>query len=67
MFDQVKQDLQWLANSPALVAENALGFPAVGHLDEVNPSDVDLARALEARQAERLRLGIYFEDLVEMS
>jgi hypothetical protein len=67
MFDQVKQDLQWLANSPALVAENALGFPAVGHLDEVNPSDVDLARALEARQAERLRLGIYFEDLVELS
>ena len=66
MTEQVKRDLHWLATSPTLVAGPSIGFPLVADLESIAPTDSELAIAQEARDAEYLRLGLYFEDLVEL-
>jgi uncharacterized protein len=66
MAEQVKRDLHWLATSPALVGERAIEFPLVRELQAIRPSDHDLEQAQQARQVQHLRLGVYFEDLVEL-
>ncbi len=66
MNTEVQNDLRWLATSPSLVAQGAFDCPTLDSLAQVVPSAEELAGALQAKHADHLRLGIYFEDLVEL-
>jgi hypothetical protein len=65
MHERARTDFRWLTQSPALVNSEALQCPIIGQLEDVSPSDSDLARAVHATQSPRFRLGAYFEGLVE--
>lgn len=66
MGDPVINDLRWLATSPSLVHGEALGHSTVGPLPCAAPSAEELLPLREVRASKRLRLGLYFEDLVEI-